>query len=59
MSDGIKSSEYALLEHRRQIGHVAEWLRRGLQRPYVNRVFPYEQYNKVRLQVQDQSVAYS
>ena len=41
------------------VGHVAEWLRRGLQRPYVNRVFPYEQYNKVRLQVQDQSVAYS
>jgi hypothetical protein len=41
------------------VGHVAEWLRRGLQRPYVNRVFPYEQYNKVRLQVQVQSVAYS
>ena len=30
-------------------GHVAEWLRRGLQRPYVNGVFPYKQYNKVRL----------
>ena len=31
ISDGIKSSEYVLLEHRKQIGHVAEWLRRGLQ----------------------------
>ena len=31
VSDGIKSSEYVLLEYRRQIGHVAEWLRRGLQ----------------------------
>ena len=31
MSDGIKSSEYVLLEHRRQIGHVGEWLSRGLQ----------------------------
>ena len=40
-------------------GHVAEWLRRGLQRPYVNRVFPYKQYNKVTLQVQVQSVGYS
>jgi len=33
-------------------GYVAEWLRRGLQIPYVNRVFPYKQYNKVRFQVQ-------
>ena len=40
-------------------GHVAEWLRRGLQRPYVNREFPYKQYNKVTLQVQVQSVGYS
>ena len=31
MSDGIKSGKYVLHEHRRQIGHVAEWLRRGLQ----------------------------
>jgi len=41
------------------VGHVAEWLRRGLQRPYVNRVFPYKQYNKVTLQVQVQSAGYS
>jgi len=40
-------------------GHVAKWLRRGLQRPYVNRVFPYKQYNKVTLQVQVQSVGHS
>ena len=40
-------------------GHVAEWLRRGLQRPYVNRVFPYKQYNKVTLQGQVQSVGHS
>ena len=40
-------------------GHVAEWLRRGLQRPYVNREFPYKQYNKVRLQVQVQPVGRS
>ena len=31
-------------------GHVAEWLRRGLQIPYSNRLFPYKQYNKVTLQ---------
>ena len=40
-------------------GHVVEWLRRGLQIPYSNRLFPYKQYNKVILQVQVQSVGYS
>jgi hypothetical protein len=24
------------------VGHVAEWLRRGLQIPYSNRLFPYK-----------------
>jgi hypothetical protein len=35
------------------VGHVAEWLRRGLQRPYVNRVFPYKHciIQQFRLQV--------
>ena len=42
MSDGIKSSEYVLLKHRRQLGHVAEWLRRGLQIPCSNRLIPYK-----------------
>ena len=31
MSDDINSGKYVLLKHRRKVGHVAEWLRRGLQ----------------------------